>query len=82
MESRVFMAKGTNIPNLDGLLPHNRRTEPDIKPTLLRVITETYVQRPVHTSAEEQQYTRLALALIDRVRGGDTGASAAPGAAA
>ena len=61
------MAKGANIPNLDGLLPHSQRTQPDIKPTLLRVMTEMYVQRPVHTSAEEQQYTRLALSLIDRV---------------
>ena len=61
------MAQAAKIPNLDGLLPHSQRTQPDIKPTLLRVMTEMYVQKPAHTPAEDQQYTRLALALIDRV---------------
>jgi hypothetical protein len=61
------MAKQAKIPNLDGLLPHNQQTQPDIKPTLLRVMTEMYVQKLVHSPAEEQQYTRLALTLIDRV---------------
>jgi hypothetical protein len=61
------MAKGANIPNLDGLLPHSQQSQPDIKPTLLRVMTEMYVQKPVHSAAEEQQFTRLALTLIDRV---------------
>lgn len=61
------MAKEAKIPNLDGLLPHSQRTQPDIKPTLLRVMTEMYVQKPVHSPAEEQQYTRLATTLIDKV---------------
>ncbi|MEW6451201.1 MAG: hypothetical protein AB1490_11155 [Pseudomonadota bacterium] len=65
--SRVFMAKEAKIPNLDGLLPHSQRTQPDIKPTLLRVMTEMYVQKPVHSPAEEQQYIRLATTLIDKV---------------
>jgi hypothetical protein len=61
------MAKQANIPNLDGLLPHSRRDQPDVKPTLLRVMTEMYVQKPAHSPEEEKQYTRLALALIERV---------------
>ena len=39
----------------------------DIRPTLLRVMTDLYVQKPQHTEQEEQQFTELALRLIDLV---------------
>ena len=39
----------------------------DIRPTLLRVMTDLYVQKPPHTEQEEQHFTKLALRLIDLV---------------
>ena len=39
----------------------------DIRPTLLRVMTDLYVQKPMHSAEEEQHFTELALRLIDLV---------------
>jgi len=39
----------------------------DIRPTLLRVLTDLYVQKPAHTAPEEAQYVELAGRLIDSV---------------
>lgn len=39
----------------------------DIKQTLLRTLTELYVQKISHTSEEERQFVELALRLIDAV---------------
>jgi hypothetical protein len=39
--------------------------DPDTRPTLLRVLTELYVQTPAHTADEERHYTELALRLLD-----------------
>lgn len=39
----------------------------DIRPTLLRVLTDLYVQRPAHSADEERHYTELALRLLDVV---------------
>lgn len=39
--------------------------DPDMRPTLLRVLTELYVQKPTHTPDEERHYTELALRLLD-----------------
>ena len=39
--------------------------DPDMRPTLLRVLTELYVQKPAHTADEERHYTELALRLLD-----------------
>ncbi len=36
-----------------------------MRPTLLRVLTELYVQKPTHTADEERHYTELALRLLD-----------------
>ena len=55
------------IQNLDGLAELANRDSGDIKPTLLRVMTDLYVQKPVHTAEEEAQYIELAARLIDRV---------------
>src|SRR5262247_3822833 len=37
----------------------------DMRPTLLRVLTDLYLQRPTHTLEDERYYTELALRLID-----------------
>jgi hypothetical protein len=57
----------TKIPNLDGLTALANRDGIDIKPTLLRVATDLYIQKPIHSDEEERHYTELALRLIDQV---------------
>src|ERR1700751_2337322 len=52
---------------LDSLVYLARRDGVDIRPTLMRVLTDLYVQKPVHTAEEERHYTELALRLIDAV---------------
>ena len=54
------------FPKLEGLDSLARRDGVDIQPTLLRVLTDLYVQKATHTSEEERHYTELALRLIDR----------------
>jgi hypothetical protein len=55
------------FPKLEGLDSLARRDGVDIRPTLLRVLTDLYVQKPTHASEEERHYTELALRLIDSV---------------
>ena len=57
----------SDIPNLNGLVELARRKGVDIQPTLLRVMTDLYVQKPTHSAEEDQQFTELALRLIDVV---------------
>lgn len=52
------------LPNLDGLIGLGQTDGVDIRPTLLRVLTDLYVQRPGHTLEEEARYTELALSLL------------------
>jgi hypothetical protein len=52
---------------LDGLLDLACRDGVDIRPTLLRVLTDLYVQKPAHTADEETQYVELAVGLIGSV---------------
>ena len=61
------MPKSSAYPTLDGLLDLACRNGVDIRPTLLRVLTDLYVQKPVHTTDEEVQYAELALRLIEAV---------------
>jgi hypothetical protein len=61
------MAEPVNIPNLDGLVALANRDGVDIKPTLLRVTTDLYVQKPHHSPEEERHYVELALRLIEGV---------------
>jgi hypothetical protein len=61
------MAEPVNIPNLDGLVALANRDGVDIKPTLLRVTTDLYVQKPHHSIEEERHYVELALRLIESV---------------
>jgi uncharacterized protein (DUF2336 family) len=53
--------------SLDGLFDLACRSGVDIRPTLLRVLTDLYVQKPDHSAAEEAQYVELALRLIESV---------------
>src|SRR5471032_2639161 len=61
------MAKFTAYPPLDGLVDLACRDGVDIRPTLLRVLTDLYVQKPKHSAEEEIQYIELALGLIGAV---------------
>lgn len=45
----------------------SRREGVDIRPTLLRVLTDLYVQTSVHSSEEERHFIELASRLIDEV---------------
>jgi hypothetical protein len=51
-------------PNLEGLVQLSRREGVDIRPALLRVLTDLYVQGKNHSREEEQQYVELALRLL------------------
>jgi hypothetical protein len=61
------MIEVPNMPNLNGLVELANRDGVDIQPTLLRVVTDLYVQKPTHSAEEERHYTELALRLIDLV---------------
>jgi len=56
-----------SAPNLDGLDDLARLRGVDTRPTLARVLTDLYVQKPAHTLAEETHYTELVLRLLDGV---------------
>lgn len=59
------MTKSSPSPNLEGLLDLACRNGVDVRPTLLRVLTDLYVQKPVHSAEEETQYVELAQHLIE-----------------
>jgi hypothetical protein len=56
-----------DIFGLEALTALGSRSGLDMRPTLLRVLTDLYVQRIAHTVAEERHYTELALRLLDAV---------------
>ena len=55
------------FPKLEGLDSLARRDGVDIRPTLVRVLTDLYMQKAAHAAEEERHYTELALRLIDAV---------------
>ncbi len=55
------------FPELEGLDSLARRDGVDIRPTLVRVLTDLYVQKSAHSAEEERHYTELVLRLIDSV---------------
>jgi hypothetical protein len=61
------MSLPTTFPGFDGLMTLSRREGVDIRPTLLRVLTDLYVQSSSHTLEEEQQFVELTSRLIDEV---------------
>lgn len=56
-----------NLDGITGLAGLADRTGVDIKPTLLRVLADLYIQKAAHTPHENQHFTELALRLIDAV---------------
>lgn len=54
----------SNAPNFDGLADLGRKDGVDIRPVLVRVLTDLYVQKPYHTGEEEQNYVELMLRFI------------------
>jgi hypothetical protein len=61
------MVKPSSSNPLDSLVDLACRDGADIRPTLLRVLTDLYVQKPVHSREEETQFVELALGLVDAV---------------
>jgi hypothetical protein len=55
------------FPGFDGLMTLSRREGVDIRPTLLRVLTDLYVQAPAHTIDEEKQFVELVGRLVNEV---------------
>jgi hypothetical protein len=60
MESQNFFS-------LDGLTDLSKRSGIDMRPTLLRVLTDLYVHRLSHSADEERHYTELALPMLEAV---------------
>jgi hypothetical protein len=52
---------------LDGLIERQQRRGIDIRPTLLRMLTDVYVSRPHHGEQERAEYVGFALKLIPEV---------------
>ena len=61
------MTKPPFFPGFDGLMTLSRREGVDIRPTLLRVLTDLYVQASAHSADEERQFVELTSRLIDEV---------------
>jgi Uncharacterised protein conserved in bacteria (DUF2336) len=55
------------FPGFDGLMTLSRREGVDIRPTLLRVLTDLYVQAATHSADEKRQFVELTSRLIDQV---------------
>jgi hypothetical protein len=55
------------FPSFDGLLSLSKHEGVDIRPTLLRVLTDLYVQAAKHTECERRQFSELASRLIEEV---------------
>lgn len=61
------MATSPIFPGFDGLMTLSRREGVDIRPTLLRVLTDLYVQAASHSVDEKRQFVELTSRLIDQV---------------
>src|ERR1700733_238824 len=56
-----------SLSSLDNLTHLGFRDGVDMRPTLIRVLTDLYVQKLTHTYEEKRHYTELALRLLDAV---------------
>src|SRR5260370_3766867 len=65
------------FPGSDGLMTLSRREGVDIRPPLLRVLTDLYVQANAHSGDEERQFIELTSRLVEEV---DAATRAAVGA--
>jgi uncharacterized protein (DUF2336 family) len=56
-----------SLSSLDNLTHLGSRDGVDMRPTLIRVLTDLYVQKLAHSYEEKRHYTELALRLLDSV---------------
>src|SRR6202012_3755668 len=61
------MTAAPMFPGFDGLMTLSKREGVDIRPTLLRVLTDLYVQARSHSTEEARQFVELTSRLIDQV---------------
>ena len=61
------MTTPTLFSGFDGLMNLSRREGVDIRPTLLRVLADLYVQTNSHSEQEARQFVELTSRLIDQV---------------
>src|SRR5262245_27463054 len=61
------MSQPPLFPSFDGLMHLAKREGVDIRPTLLRVLTDLYVQTQGHSIEEQQHYVELSSRLIVQV---------------
>ena len=61
------MAPSSSVPPIEGLFDLACRSGVDIRPTLLRVLTDIFVQKRSHSAEEKAQYAELASRLLDHV---------------
>ena len=61
------MTKSPLFSGFDGLMNLSRREGVDIRPTLLRVLADLYVQTSTHSEQEARQFVELTSRLIDQV---------------
>ncbi len=54
------MSTSSLFPSFDGLMHLAKREGVVVRPTLLRVLTDLYVQAPGHSAEEQQHYVELA----------------------
>jgi uncharacterized protein (DUF2336 family) len=59
--------ESASLSSLDNLTHLGLRRGVDMRPTLIRVLTDLYVQKLAHTPDEERHYTELALRLLGAV---------------
>jgi hypothetical protein len=71
------MTASAAFADLEGLLDLAHGNGADMCASLLRALTDLYLQRPVHTPEDEHYYTELALRLIDATEVSDRAALAA-----
>src|SRR6185295_446290 len=69
-----MMKPPASFASVESLLDLDRPDGIDMRPTLLRVLTDLYLQKRGHPPADERYYTELAMRLLDAV---DVGARAA-----
>ena len=61
------MSTSSSVAHIQGLFDLACRSGVDIRPTLLRVLTDLYVQKRAHSAEEKAEYTELAGRLLDHV---------------
>jgi hypothetical protein len=61
------MMQASSLFSLENLTEIRLRDGVDMRPTLLRVLTDLYMQKLRHTPDEDRHYTELALRLLDGV---------------